>query len=220
MYYNTSRKKELVSQKPIRRNPTASRKKILEAATEVFATQGLDGARVDDIAKRASINKRMLYHYFGNKDKLFGAVVENVYEGICADSEALNLATGTPTAALKRLVDFVIDYYLDNPHAIALLNAENLHEGRHLKNSKRIQNINRPFENMVENLLCRGEVNGIFRKGINPTRLYISIVALIYFYISNRHSLSIFFGKNLLKSREINCWRKHVHDITNRYVSV
>lgn len=61
--------------RPPTRNPERTRERILAAALKEFATQGFAGARVDVIARRAAINKRMLYHYFGNKEKLFRAVL-------------------------------------------------------------------------------------------------------------------------------------------------
>lgn len=57
------------------RDPVRTRERILSAALREFAAQGFAGARVDVIARRAAINKRMLYHYFGNKEKLFRAVL-------------------------------------------------------------------------------------------------------------------------------------------------
>jgi TetR/AcrR family transcriptional regulator len=205
--------------KPVRRNPDASQQRILAAATEVFAAQGLDGARVDDIAERAGINKRMLYHYFGNKDELFAAVLDELYETIFRESAALDLNAGPPPDGLARLVDFVVDYYLDNPHAITLLNAENLHKARHLKNSERIRAIHLPFEDMLEKLLARGVAFGDFRPGVSGARLYISIVGLTYYYLSNGHSLSVFFDRNLYDREELAAWRLHIHDIAERFVA-
>jgi AcrR family transcriptional regulator len=204
---------------PVRRDPDASQQRILAAATEVFAAQGLDGARVDEIAERAGINKRMLYHYFGNKDDLFSAVLDEVYETICRDSAALDLDSNAPPTALARLVDFVVDYYLDNPKAITLLNAENLHKARHLKNSERIRAIHLPFEEMLERLLARGEKSGAFRDGVSGARLYISIVGLTYYYLSNGHSLSVFFDRNLYDRAELEAWRDHIHDVVERFVA-
>lgn len=207
------------AKRPVRRDPDASQRRILAAATEVFADQGLDGARVDEIAKRAGINKRMLYHYFGNKDDLFGAVLDELYETICRDSAALDLNAGPPPDGLARLVDFVVDFYLDNPQAITLLNAENLHKARHLKNSERIRAIHLPFEDMLENLLARGVEAGDFRTGVSGARLYISIVGLTYYYLSNGHSLSVFFDRNLYDREELKAWRYHIHEMAQRFVA-
>jgi AcrR family transcriptional regulator len=207
------------AKQPVRRDPDASQRRILSAATKVFAAQGLDGARVDEIADQAGINKRMLYHYFGSKDDLFGAVLDTVYETICRDIAALDLNAGPPLEGLARLVDFVVDYYLDNAHAITLLNAENLHKARHLKTSARIRAMHLPFEDMLENLLARGVVSGDFRPGVSGARLYISTVGLAYYYLSNGHSLSVFFDRNLFDRKELEAWRLHIHEMAQRFVA-
>ena len=210
-----SRNTETIS----RRDPEASRRRILEAATNVFAVQGLEGARVNDIAEKAGLNKRMLYHYFGKKDALFGAVLEALYKTICEKTERLDLESGTPNGALSRLVDFVVDYYRENPHAITLLNAENLHKASHLKTSRRIRGMHRPFEEMLQCLLARGEKTGDFRQGLSGPHLYISIVGLTYYYLSNGHSLSVFFDRDLYTQSELEAWRRHIHTTVELFVA-
>ena len=77
--------------KPQRRDPAATAKKLLTAARREFAGSGLAGARVDEIAARAGVNKQLVYHYFGDKDALYLAVLEWVYEEIRAQERKLNL---------------------------------------------------------------------------------------------------------------------------------
>lgn len=215
----TVTKDSTVKRQPVRRNADASRQRILSAATEAFAAQGLDGARVDEIADRAGINKRMLYHYFGNKDDLFAAVLDQLYETICTESAELDIVSSSARTGLTKLIDFVVDFYLENPHAITLLNAENLHKARHLRTSARIRSIQVPFEEMLDALLARGVAEGMFRSGINGARLYISIVGLIYYYLSNGHSLSVFFDRDLYDRDEIELWRAHIHEMVEHFVS-
>lgn len=207
------------TKEPIRRDPDASRQRILAAATEMFAEQGLDGARVDEIADRSGMNKRMLYHYFGNKEELFGAVLEELYETICRESAKLDLGTGSPPEAMQRLVDFALNFYLDNPHAMTLLNNANLHKARHLKQSGRVRSIHEPFEDMIKALLDRGVANGDFRGGLNAARLYITIVGLTYYYLSNGHTLSLVYDRNLYDRKELLAWHEHMHDVIARFVS-
>ena len=205
---------------PVRRDPDASRQRILSAATDVFAAQGLDGARVDEIAEQSGINKRMLYHYFGNKDDLFGAVLHELYETICRQSAALDLDEGSATEAIHRLVDFALDFYLDNPHAMTLLNDENLHKARHLKKSGRVRAIHVPFEDMIDAVLKRGVESGDFRDGLNAARLYITIVGLTYYYLGNGHTLSLVYDRNLYDPDELRAWRAHMHDVVIRFVTI
>ncbi len=201
-----------------RRDPDASRQRILAAATEEFATKGFGDARVDEIARRAGINKRMLYHYFGNKDELFQAVLEEIYETICNAGQSLELSDVDPEKGLARLVDFVWDYYITNPHSITLLNTENLHNARHLRFSERTRAVHPPFEKMIRELLDRGVAAKEFRANVDAVDLYIAIVGLVYYYLSNSATLSVFFRRDLRAPKALQHWRQRVHETVNRLV--
>lgn len=182
------------------RNAEATQKRILKAAKREFARHGLGGARVDEIAERADINKRMIYHYFGSKKKLFQRVLEEAYLDIRNAEQQLQLSELPSREALERLVRFTWDYYLKNPEFITLVNSENLHKAVHLKRSKVIQLVSRRFVEMVDSLLKRGEKEGVFRSGIDPVQLNITIAGIAYYYLTNRHTGSIVFERNLMKS--------------------
>jgi len=166
-----------------------------------FARHGLGGARVDRIAARAGANKRMLYYYFGNKDALFLAVLKDSYARIRSAERALHLADLDPREAMRRLVEFTWRYYLQHPEFLTLLNSENLHRGRHVKRSRDIVAMHAPFVAMIQQVLARGARSGEFRRGVDPVQLYISIAGLGYFYLSNRHTLSTIFERDLLARR-------------------
>lgn len=179
------------------RDAAATRERILKAAKREFAMKGLAGARVDEIADSAEINKRMLYVYFGNKEDLFLAVLEEAYADIRDAERELKLGHLEPVEALATLVRFTWFYYLKHPEFLRLVNSENLHRARHLKRSARIKEMHSPFVKMIGNLLERGVKAGLFRRGIDPNQLYISIAALGYYYLTNRFTLSVIYGRNL-----------------------
>lgn len=179
------------------RNPVRTRQAIIEAATEEFSTLGLGGARIDAIAARAGLNKRLLYYYFGNKEALFQAVLERAYENIRSAEHGLQLDEIDPVEAIRRLVSFTWHYYIQHPEFITLLNSENLHQASHLKKSQRIRELNSPLIDTLHRVLERGRAEGLFRAGVDPLQLYISIAGLSFFYLSNRHTLSAVFGRDL-----------------------
>ena len=184
-----------------RRDPERNQERILRAATGEFARYGLGGARVDRIAERAGANKRMLYYYYGNKEDLFLAVLEAEYARIRAAEQKLHLADLDPEQGIRRLVEFTWDYYLAHPEFLTLLNSENLHKGRHLKRSRNVAAMHSPFVATLREILERGARAGRFRNGVDPVQLYISIAGLGYFYLSNRHTLSTIFERDLLSGR-------------------
>lgn len=196
-----------------RRDPARNRARILEAATQEFARFGLGGARVDRIAARSGANKRMLYYYFGDKDSLFLAALEARYAHIREAERALRLEHLAPRAALERLVRFTWDYCLAHPEFITLLNSENLHKGRHLGRSKRVRAMHSPLVGMLREVLRRGARAGLFRRGIDPVQLYISIAGEGYFYLSNRYTLSRIFGRDLMAPRALAARARHISQI-------
>jgi AcrR family transcriptional regulator len=180
------------------RDPERTRARILEAATEEFARYGLGGARVDRIAKRAAANKRMLYYYFRDKDNLFLAALEARYAHIRAAERALDLEHLEPREAMKRLVEFTWRYFLEHPEFLTLLNSENLHKGRHVRRSRRVPEMHSTLVETLRGILRRGEREGVFRSGIDPVQLYISIAGEGYFYLSNRYTLAQIFKRDLM----------------------
>jgi AcrR family transcriptional regulator len=185
------------------RNPDDTKRRILAAAKVEFAKKGLGGARVDDIAARAKANKRMMYHYFGNKDDLFAYVVEDAYAEFREREAALELDALDPVAAIKALIAFIWKYFLDNPEFITLVNSENLHKARHIKKSQRMQEMSRSFVGRMQNLLERGAKAGLFRKGLDPVQVNISIAAVGYYYLTNRFTGSIVFERDLMAAEAL-----------------
>ena len=203
---------------PVRRDPEGAKRRIMQAATEDFAARGFAGARMSDIAERAGVNKRMLYHYYGDKDALFLAVLERAYSAIRDRERALELDSLAPEQAMRRLVETTWDHYLDHPEFISLLNSENLHRARLLKSSKRAREMHMPFAAVIARILRRGAEQGIFRSGVDPVDLYISIAGLGYFYLSNRFTLSVIFGRDLEGREQLARRRSHIVEVVLGYL--
>ena len=199
--------------KPKRRDPAATRRKLLTAARREFAKSGLAGARVDEIAERAGVNKQLVYHYFGDKDALYLAVLEWVYEEIRAQERKLNLEGLPPQQAIKKLIESSFDHLARHPDFIVLLNDENRNGARHVRASLKIEDMHSPLVSLVSKILKEGVRKGIFRKGVNPVHLYISIAGLSYFFFSNTPTLSAIFGKDLASKAARSARRKHVVDL-------
>jgi AcrR family transcriptional regulator len=194
----------------------STRQKILDAALEEFARHGLSGARVERIASRANANKRMIYYYFRSKEDLFLAVLEASYADIRSAERSLDLEHRDPREAVKRLVEFTWQYYLEHPEFMTLLNSENLHKGRHVRNSSRLREMHSPLVGTLRAILRRGERQGLFRRGVDPVQLYISIAGEGYFYLSNRYTLSRIFDRDLMAPRALSGRARHIsHMILN-----
>ena len=186
-----------------RRDAEATKARILAAAKKEFARLGLAGARVDEIAVQANANKRMIYHYFGGKEDLFSAVLENAYLDIRAAERELRLDGLAPDEALRALVRFTWQYYLDNPEFIRLVNSANLHGARHIKGTERLREASRGLTEMVGAILERGVAAGQFREGVDPVQLNITIAAIGYYYLTNRFSGAILFERDYMTEQAL-----------------
>jgi AcrR family transcriptional regulator len=180
-----------------RRDASATRARILRAASLEFARLGYAGARGERIAQRARSSERMVYYYFGSKEGLFREVLEAAYLALRQAEGALALDDLEPAAALSTFCRFVWRYYLDHPEFIGLVNSENLCQARHLRRSPQLGELVSPVVELLAGLLARGQALGVFRDGIDPVELYVAIASQGYFYLSNAHTLSAVLGRDL-----------------------
>ncbi len=191
---------------------------LLRAARDEFAEFGLGGARMDRMAERAGLNKRLIYYYFTDKEQLFQRVLEQAYADIRAQEKQLNLIELPPAQALTALVAFTWNYYLAHPEFLTLLNSANLHKARHLQGSAVLQELNSPLIDTLALVLRRGQADGQFRAGVDAVQLYISIAGLAYFYLSNNHTLSAIFGRDLMQPTALQDRLAHMTDVVLGYV--
>ena len=178
-------------------DPVRTRQDILAAAREEFAEKGLSGARVDAIAARTRTTKRMIYYYFGSKEGLYLAVLEQAYGAIRAVEQTLELQRQPPVEGVRRLVEFTFDYQEANPDFIRLVSIENIHHGKYLAQSEAIRTLNLPIIEALGALLSRGTEEGVFRADVDAVDLHMLISAFCFFRVSNRHTFSALFERDL-----------------------
>ena len=200
------------------RDPERTSAAILAAATQEFTDKGYGGARIDAIAARARANKRMIYHYFGSKERLYLAVLESAYVNIRTAEAQLRLADLEPMAAIERLAEFTWDYFLEHPEFLSLLNTENLHRAKFLKRSGRVRNLHSPLVAALSEILKRGGAQGVFRKDADAVNVYVSIASLGFFYLSNRWTLSTIFGRDLAAPAELKYRGEHIKAVIRGYL--
>ena len=180
------------------RSAEATKARIMAAAKSEFARLGFAGARVDEIAEKAQANKRMIYHYFGSKERLFQIVLEEAYLDIRSAEQALKLDDLPPKDALETLVRFTWQYYLDNPEFITLVNSANLHRAKHIEGSKKLPEASQNLNGMVQGILDKGVEEGVFRAGVNALQLNITIAAVGYYYLTNRYTGAVLFQRDYM----------------------
>ncbi len=202
------------------RNPEETREAILAAGLDEFSALGLDGTRIERIAKRANINVRMIYHYFGSKNGLYFAVLEREFLNLRKREQELDIQDHDPREAIMELADFTFDYFNQQPHVVRLFALENLRNAANLQQSQSVPAASSSLIETIGKLLKRGEKMGQFRRGSDPVQLYVSIVALSCFHVSNGPTLSTIFGKSLAGANWIKERRNHMREMVLAYLAV
>lgn len=207
------------SGKPLRTNdPERTMAGILEVATLEFAEKGLDGARIDQIAAATQTSKRMIYYYFGNKEGLYLAVLEESYRKMRSVEADLHLEDFAPEEALRRLVAFTYDHHFGNPNYIRLVMSENMQRGSYMAQSTRIQSLNVTAIDTIAKLYARGVASGEFRAGLDPIDIHASISALTFFNVSNQHTFGLIFKRDMTDPAAVAARRASVVEMLVRFV--
>ena len=183
------------------RDPERTRAEIMDVATREFADRGYTGARVDEIADKTRTTKRMIYYYFGGKEQLYIAVLEQAYGRIREAEAKLGLDAMDPETAMRRLTEFTFDYDHAHPDFVRLVAVENIHHARHLAKSTRIRAINGSIVATIDRILRRGRRSGAFRARVSAIDVHMLMSALCFFHVSNLHTFGAIFRRNFVSPR-------------------
>ena len=210
---------KVVAAKPSRTNdPARTMAEILQVATVEFASKGLSGARIDEIAATTRTSKRMIYYYFGSKEGLYVRVLEEAYRRMRAIEGELHLEDLSPEDALRRLVGFTFDHHAGNEDYIRLVMSENMQRGEYLAQSKNIRQLNVPAIEAIRKLYERGVAQGVFRAQLDPVDIHASISALTFFNVSNRHTFGLIFKRDTESVRAMTTRCDNVIEMVVRFV--
>jgi AcrR family transcriptional regulator len=183
---------------PARKNdPEGTKRNILSIATREFARAGYNGARIDELAAKTAVTKRMIYYYFGGKEQLYIAVLEQEYARIRDAEASLQLDHLEPEEAIRRLTEFTFDYHHANPDFVRLVTIENIHHARHLTKSGKIREVNATIIRTIDRILRRGRKTGVFQSRIRAVDLHLLMSAMCFYHVSNLYTFGTIFEREL-----------------------
>lgn len=194
-------------------DPTRVRERILKRAIEEFSRTGLEGARVDRIAKLSRVSKNMLYYYYKSKEGLFVAALDRTYAQLREQQKDISVRASDPVEAIRQLVHLTFQAFETHPHAIRLMNEENKHRGKYLRKSGQIRYLYTPLVETIEFVIERGQSEGLFRREIDARLVYMTLSSLCYHFLSNRFTLEIALGRDLTSPASRQQWLDHVTDL-------
>jgi len=209
---------ELYGSRQSRPDGKRVRRNIIDAAHALFAEKGYSGAKVEEIVARARTTKPMIYYYFGSKERLFAAVLEDVYAGMRTIEQSLQLAELPALEAMRKVIEVTFDYHAKNPEWVRLVSIANIHYAKHILASRTIASKNSAIVELMRNLLKRGIKEGVFRKDADPLHIHLLIISLCFFRISNRHTWRVIFKRDLEAAKDAKLQKKMTVDAVLAYL--
>jgi AcrR family transcriptional regulator len=193
--------------------PEANRARILAAAIAEFASRGFKGASMDAIAARTNTTRALINYYFLGKERLYLAVLERVYAEIREAERPLELDHLPPADAIRRIVEFTYNYYVEHEDFVRLVVAENQARGRHMKRSPALRTINRPIVDLLGAVIARGQAEGAFRADVDPIDVHMAIAALGMFNVTNQYTFGVLFQRAMGAKGDVPGRRRMVADM-------
>jgi AcrR family transcriptional regulator len=198
--------------------PEANRARILAAAIAEFALRGYKGASMDAVAARTNTTRALINYYFGSKEKLYLAVLERVYAEIREAENRLQLDHLPPVEAMRRIVEFTYNYYVEHEYFVRLVVAENQAKGRHMKKFPALRTISRPIVLMLSGVIARGQADGDFRANLDPIDVHMAIAALGMFNVTNQYTFGALFQRAMGAKGDVPQRRRLVADMILRWL--
>lgn len=198
--------------------PEANRARIIQAALDEFAARGFKGASMDAIAARTHTTRALINYYFGGKEKLYTAVLEQVYGEIREAEGELDLDHLAPVDAMRRIVEFTYNYYVTHEGFVRLVVAENQTRGRQFRKSKTMRTLNRPIIDRLSRVIARGQQEGRFRPDVDPVEIHKAMAALGMFNVTNQYTFGAIFQREMGSKGDVARRRDIVAEMILRYL--
>ena len=179
------------------RDAERTRAELLSVATEVFSEHGLSGARVDEIAERTRTTKRMIYYYFGGKEQLYQAVLEEAYRGIRQAEQSISTRDADPVDAVREVAEATFDHHHSHPAFIRLVMIENIHRAVHLRQVESLRDLATPAVSLLAEVLARGQAAGDFRTDVDALDVHMVISSFCVFQVANRPTFGFLFDRDM-----------------------
>lgn len=203
-----------MTKKP-QRDAEKTKEDLLCAAENEFSQKGFYGARIDEIARGAGVNKRMIYEYFTSKEGLYKAVLTRVYRRLCEREVGVLSENITPEEAIYKIIHMYFEFLNSNETFVHLVLWENLNEARYLKELS-LLDIKEPTIELLRKVIEGGKKEGAFRREIDTDQVILSIMTYTFSYFSNRYTMSVLMHRDLKQEENL---RARVKEVTDMFLS-
>ncbi|GAA4971579.1 AcrR family transcriptional regulator [Nonomuraea thailandensis] len=200
------------------RDADRTKAEILEVAQREFARYGYAGARVDEIAARMRTTKRMIYYYFGSKERLYIAVLEKAYAEVREVERTVDVEHLAPVEAIRTLAELTFDHHDAHREFIQLVAIENIHQAEHIRKSEVLGNLGTPVLDLISRILDAGQESGDFVTEADAIDVHMMISAFCFFRVANQHTFGALFGRDMTAAEHRDRQRRMVGEMIVGYL--
>jgi len=201
------------------RNSAATIARILASAEAEFGTKGLDGAKVEDIARAAGISKQLIYHYFNGKDDLYSEMLAKIARVNYDKLLEVDYENLSPVDAIRSFIRTLFDQYYTHPFAATVTVDQGLHAGAQIRYNRNVERLREKFRDRLGGALKRGQASGEFTPDMDVEILHFLSVVMITGSLSLRKMFSRYTGVAMQENDEvveIEFWRDYVTEFFMR----
>jgi AcrR family transcriptional regulator len=200
------------------RDAERTKAEILQVAQQEFARNGYAGARVDEIAARMRTTKRMIYYYFGSKERLYITVLEKAYAEVREMERAIEVEHLAPVEAIRTLAELTFDHHDLHRDFIKLVAIENIHQAEHIRKSQALANLGTPVLDLIAAILDAGTAGGDFVTDADAIDVHMLISSFCFFRVSNQHTFGALFGRDMTAAEHRDRLRRMVGEAVVAYL--
>lgn len=193
--------------------------KILAASESEFSEKGFFGARIDEIAERAGVNKRMIYEHFESKENLYRQTLFSVYKKLSECESGFYVDNLDPRLAIKNVIYVYFKFLDETPSFVRMLMWENLNNAASLS-AEEVRKLKAPTLDYIGKQIKRGKEEHVFREDIDEYQIIVSLMNFGFSYFSNIHTLSAILGKDMTDSAEVMKRAEFVSNMILEYLVV
>lgn len=193
--------------------------RIIRAATEEFASKGLDGAHIQNIATNAGVTKQLIYHYYMNKENLFACVLDESSEAAMSELAKLELGDAPPAEALRLMLYHVFDYFRNDPVLSSLASEGIRYHGSNETPRNRLVGLGPQLTSKMDGIIKEGVEAGIFNDKLKSNYVFSAAILIVCGAYTQSYLIESLGNIDLGDEKTLDSWKVFAADLILAAVS-
>lgn len=187
--------------------------RIIKSAREEFASKGLEGAHIQNIASNAGVTKQLIYHYYENKENLFACVLDESSDAAMSELAKLELGHMSPAEALREMLYQVFEHFHNDPVLSSLASEGIRYHDSHDTPRNRLVDLGPKLTNKMDDIIQRGIAEGIFKDELSPNYVFSAAILLVCGPYTQKYLIESLGKIDLTETATMERWKVFAADM-------